>query len=156
MTFGPKYSVSESKRHFRSLFRTLPSVLMEAILSCIHTSTVYQTPSIVSDDEEMGNAIDFGSIAALNAEENIINQKVLARMLQRIGLKNIDIVDKGKKAVEQSLDQRIDQFGFIETLSFHSGLVGDMVSINSFHSQYPAGSIIGINLGDKYICHVGI
>jgi len=42
------------------------------------------------------------------AEDNAINQKVLARMLQRLGIKHLDIVDNGEKAVEKEAKNRYD------------------------------------------------
>ncbi|CAB9514169.1 sensor kinase/phosphatase LuxQ [Seminavis robusta] len=39
-------------------------------------------------------------LKVLIAEDNVINQKVLVRCLQRIGIKEIDVVDNGQKAVD--------------------------------------------------------
>lgn len=44
----------------------------------------------------------------LIAEDNVINQKVLHRTLTRIGVKDIDIVDNGQKAVEISEGKTYD------------------------------------------------
>jgi CheY-like chemotaxis protein len=37
----------------------------------------------------------------LIADDNLINQKVLIRMLKRLGIEHVDVVDNGKKAVDQ-------------------------------------------------------
>lgn len=50
----------------------------------------------------------FQNIRILIAEDNVINQKVLHRTLNRIGVETIDIVDNGKKAVEASNDKTYD------------------------------------------------
>jgi signal transduction histidine kinase len=42
----------------------------------------------------------FEHVKILIAEDNVINQKVLQRTLNRIGMQDIDIVDNGQKAVE--------------------------------------------------------
>ena len=44
----------------------------------------------------------------LYAEDNLINQKVLARILQQVGVDDIDIVDNGQKAVEISAEKKYD------------------------------------------------
>ena len=53
-----------------------------------------------SDIQERAIAFDFEPLRILVAEDNKINQKVLNRTLVRMGLRNIDIVDDGKQAVE--------------------------------------------------------
>jgi CheY-like chemotaxis protein len=46
--------------------------------------------------------IDYGKVSVLLAEDNVINQKVLSRMLNRIGVTDVDIVNNGQQAFEQS------------------------------------------------------
>jgi CheY-like chemotaxis protein len=50
----------------------------------------------------------FDKIRILVAEDNKINQKVLNRTLNRIGLEEIDIVDDGQKAVEAAASKAYD------------------------------------------------
>jgi signal transduction histidine kinase/ActR/RegA family two-component response regulator len=50
----------------------------------------------------------FDKIHILIAEDNTINQKVLNRTLNRIGLEEIDIVDNGQKAVEAAASKVYD------------------------------------------------
>jgi CheY-like chemotaxis protein len=47
-------------------------------------------------------------LRVLIAEDNVVNQKILHRTLVRLGLKHIDIVDNGKKAVDHSLVKQYD------------------------------------------------
>ena len=51
-----------------------------------------------------------GEIRALIAEDNLVNQKVLQRTLNRIGIlqQNIVVVDNGQKAVDSSANQKYD------------------------------------------------
>ena len=42
------------------------------------------------------------------AEDNKINQKVMKRMLLRLGLEQIDIVENGQEAVDREVAQRYD------------------------------------------------
>lgn len=50
----------------------------------------------------------FEKVKVLIAEDNAINQKVLHRTLNRIGLKNVDIVDDGQKAVDANSKTEYD------------------------------------------------
>ena len=43
---------------------------------------------------------DFLGVKVLIAEDNLVNQKVLTRTLQRLGITDIDVVDNGQKAVD--------------------------------------------------------
>jgi len=51
---------------------------------------------------------NFEHLNVLIAEDNLINQKVLRRSLENIGIKNIDIVDNGEKAVKVSATMDYD------------------------------------------------
>lgn len=107
LTSGPTYKVRESRGHFRSLVQVLPSVLMQSMASYIdssmHASLAARNMNDVSSDKA-----SYEDIRVLVAEDNIINQKVLHRMLKRLGLKHIDIVNNGKKAVHESESKEYD------------------------------------------------
>jgi signal transduction histidine kinase/CheY-like chemotaxis protein len=51
---------------------------------------------------------NFSDVQVLIAEDNLINQKVLVRTLQNIGLTHIDVVGNGQLAVEQSAAKLYD------------------------------------------------
>jgi signal transduction histidine kinase/ActR/RegA family two-component response regulator len=57
------------------------------------------TPSLLPDKLLVKGGL-YEKIKVLIAEDNLINQKVLHRMLTRLGLKHVDIVDNGRKAVD--------------------------------------------------------
>jgi CheY-like chemotaxis protein len=48
------------------------------------------------------------NVRVLIAEDNLINQKVLSRSLQRLGFEEIVIVDNGQKAVDQCSETQYD------------------------------------------------
>ena len=54
------------------------------------------------------NPVDFGKLRVLIAEDNLVNQKVLAKNLKCIGMKDITIVDNGQKAVDAVADNNGD------------------------------------------------
>lgn len=104
-TFGPEYSVRSTKCHFRSLLHMLPSVLAES-LSAIVSDLKSPTNTIISSPPSPSGkgkecALSYRDIRVLIAEDNAINQKVLHRMLKRVGVEHVDIVDNGRKAVDK-------------------------------------------------------
>ena len=121
LTFGPKYSVPETRGHFRSLLQVLPSVLMTSISETL-VEVFVPSPSprkkkplsrglvraISQSSIHSTIAIPYHTFRILIAEDNIINQKVLLRMLQRLGFKHVDIVDNGQQAVDKEASQPYD------------------------------------------------
>jgi hypothetical protein len=108
VSFGPKFSVPESDSHIRSLVQVLPSVMLKSLRNCLVDKLNSQKndtpmPRINSDDH-----VGLKKLRVLVAEDNIINQKVIMRMLQRLGLETIDLVDNGEKAVEKEASNEYD------------------------------------------------
>ncbi len=110
-TFGPKYSVKRTERHFRSLTNVLPSVLMKSLaeLVCIQLRS--------KSDSSLGGLalrslgvfkVPLRDIRVLVAEDNRVNQKVIEKMLRRIGTESIEIVDDGQKAVNREANTSYD------------------------------------------------
>jgi CheY-like chemotaxis protein len=50
----------------------------------------------------------YAKIRVLVAEDNKINRKVMQRMLDRLGLQHVDIVENGQEAVDREASQRYD------------------------------------------------
>jgi signal transduction histidine kinase/CheY-like chemotaxis protein len=50
----------------------------------------------------------YANIRVLVAEDNKINRKVMQRMLERLGIQRIDIVENGQEAVDREASQRYD------------------------------------------------
>jgi signal transduction histidine kinase/ActR/RegA family two-component response regulator len=59
-------------------------------------------------DGEQKTESSYANIRVLVAEDNKINQKVLTRMLHRLGLEQIDVVENGLEAVDRETAQRYD------------------------------------------------
>jgi CheY-like chemotaxis protein len=105
VTLGPKYSVKESCGHFRSISQVLPSVLMKSLASRIDVMSKRAVSGTDLPKDLADQSISYEEIKVLIAEDNLINQKVLGRMLSRIGVKHIDVVDNGQKAVNQEAER---------------------------------------------------
>jgi len=120
VTYGPRYAVEESPVHFRSLDQVLPSVMVDRILQCMSSAPQPSNTldndrkrnnirkSSISDNGDEVDGIPYADLRILIAEDNLINQKVLSRMLQRLGVKHVDIVDDGQKAVEAEAAEPYD------------------------------------------------
>jgi hypothetical protein len=106
VTFGSKYSVRSSLQHIRSPCRVLPSVLWKSFKEALQAShqRKSRTPSMASSVSVM-NRYEF---RILIAEDNKINQRVLHRMLSRIGVNDVTICDDGQKAFEACLASDYD------------------------------------------------
>jgi len=103
LSFGPQHLVKDSKAHFLSLTRTLPCVIAKSMIACISLTSTTQPSQfrrLPSMRESKSSSFDYSEVRALIAEDNKINQKVLQRMLRRKGIKYIDVVEDGQKAVD--------------------------------------------------------
>jgi hypothetical protein len=107
VTFWPNYSVHENDSHYRSLVQMLQCVLMQSIAS--HVASNKADTRIQHDALPVPlNQDALKKLRVLIAEDNLINQKVLCRSLQRLGLEEIAIVDNGQKAVDQCSETQYD------------------------------------------------
>ena len=108
-SFGPKYSVKDTRGHVRSLEQVLPSVLMERLGACV--DSIGHDSSQDAEDSETDSstkAVPYTQFRILIAEDNIVNQKVLSRILTRLGIENVEIVGNGKLAVEREASEQFD------------------------------------------------
>jgi signal transduction histidine kinase len=106
ITFGPKYCVPADKtdRHFRFLDQIVPITFMNVVkqlLSKVDNKNTTEKPPT-------DNIIQLKDLCVLVAEDNTINQKVLLRMLNRLGVTRIDFVEDGLKAVEKEASGAYD------------------------------------------------
>jgi CheY-like chemotaxis protein len=100
LTFGPKFSVKEARGHYRSLLQMLPSVLMRSMSA--YLETLPQLSQMAANDTSTSSVpVSYADLKVLVAEDNLVNQKVLLRMLEKLGVTKVDMVDNGQKAVDQ-------------------------------------------------------
>jgi CheY-like chemotaxis protein len=110
VTHGPGGNTSYSGLHWPSLEGIFPMTAMKGL-----SGLLAKEQSILGSDV-LGN--EHGSIAShdpaldghqaectispriLIAEDNVVNQKVLVRVLKRLGVENVDVVDNGQKAID--------------------------------------------------------
>jgi signal transduction histidine kinase/ActR/RegA family two-component response regulator len=99
LTYGPNFRVSESEGHFYSLCQVLPSVLIKSMSSALRASRL-GSKILTRQHSFSSQQVLYTDYHVLVAEDNRVNQKVLLRMLKRIGIERVHVVDNGARAVE--------------------------------------------------------
>lgn len=102
LTFGPQRLVKETQGHYGCPNSVLPAVLMDSF--CPYVTDDKPVAVIVPDI----SIVSFADLKVLVAEDNLVNQKVLQMMLNKIGLHNSDMVCNGQEAVDQEARQEYD------------------------------------------------
>ena len=108
VTYGPNYSIKETNLHFRSMQQVLPSVFMGSLVSQMESSLQRKNGVKPETAEAAIKPISYDQLRVLIAEDNVINQKVLTRMLSRLGVKKVDLAPNGEIAVSKSADKEYD------------------------------------------------
>jgi CheY-like chemotaxis protein len=111
LTYGPKFSVNHERAafHFRSFHHILPSYFVNHLIRCVEEKKQQQ-------NNMTRNTLDFSKVEVkaytdmkiLIAEDNVVNQKVLTRILQRLKVENIDIVENGLEACKKEAIESYD------------------------------------------------
>lgn len=107
LTFGPKFLVQDVWAHYRSLTNVLPSVLMREIADH-YTAAANQLPKKSSQVDLIAAGCSYQDYRVLIAEDNLVNQKVLVRILKKLGITNVVVVDNGQKAVDKEKDEKFE------------------------------------------------
>jgi CheY-like chemotaxis protein len=108
ITFGPTHDpIPESHMHVRSLSCRIPSVSLKSIAH-IREEIVDPARSGGRSPSLLAPIDILKEVEVLIAEDNLINQKVLCRMLQRSGVERIDVVQNGQEAVDMCASKHYD------------------------------------------------
>ena len=107
-TYGPRFAVNGSDIHFRSILQTLPSVIMSQILDKMYDMSPQPPATKHVPTIEPSKKIDFSSIRVLIAEDNTVNQKVLTRILAKLGVTKVEIAGNGQIAVDKEATHPFD------------------------------------------------
>jgi len=106
VTFGPRGVVEKGQNHYLSLTRVFPTVLMHELSSIIDYAQISRKLA-ASRLKEKPKAT-FEGLKVLIAEDNLVNQKVMTRMLERLGVTDVTMADNGKVATEISAKESFD------------------------------------------------
>lgn len=99
ITFGSDKNIARAQVHYQSLTRVFPSVLMQKLYnlckSNASTKMCHTSNKIVTNPQ-----VNFEQLRILVAEDNKVNQKVLVRLLERLGVVHVDVADNGQIAID--------------------------------------------------------
>lgn len=139
ITFGKTYQNSGSVHHFRALTQTLPCVLVRTLANCVEDLN----RTLAASQAKAPNEDSIRNMRVLLAEDNAINQKVLARILARLGIENVDIVENGCRAVDQEASTPYD----IVLMDMQMPIMGGveacrLINHRSFISSHPRATVV--------------
>lgn len=107
-TFGPQFSVERmTKKHWRSLVETFPSVLVNKLGQLAH-ALLHEGGRRRYKAAVVPIKAGWEDLRILIAEDNLVNQKVLTRILNRLGIHSIQIASNGVQAVERESKEAFD------------------------------------------------
>jgi signal transduction histidine kinase/ActR/RegA family two-component response regulator len=143
LTFGPRRTVSESQGHYRSLDRILPSVLMNSMAMYLDASLTNNGNSVVLAKSKLKvERALYRDYRVLIAEDNSVNQKVLVRMLKRMELHDIVVVDNGLKAVDREAAEPFDIVLMDMQMPVMDGIEATKRIVGRQEGDHPVASVV--------------
>lgn len=88
--------------------KSAPAKPADKVASKPASATVTPNPVQQKASKLTGDNAKFGHLKVLYAEDNLVNQKVLSRVLNRAGITDVTVVDNGKKAVDLTATTSFD------------------------------------------------
>ena len=140
---GPKAIIGETQivHHIRSLEQMIPQSLIELLneKSAVNVEVANFSPvkKGTSDDKKRCQ-----SLRILIAEDNKVNQKVLLRMLRRLGVESVDIVENGLDAVNKEKSTRYDLILMDASMPVMGGIPACRLILGREHSTHPAPLVV--------------
>lgn len=108
LTFGPRFQHTSAKGHYRSILNIIPQVFVESLLRHLHAEENTIVESGAASTAACNDTDRYAELNILIAEDNKVNQKVLTRLLKKIGVARISVVDNGQRAVDACQRQCFD------------------------------------------------
>ena len=119
VTFGSSTTrgekIDRSQIHYPSLTQVFPSVLAQQLIQlCDHKDPSKKKFSRRRSSIKLQStttattSISYPNLNVLVAEDNLVNQKVLKRLLQRLGVSKIQVVSNGQQAVDLEAQESFD------------------------------------------------
>uniref|UniRef100_A0A7S1YFW9 Guanylate cyclase n=2 Tax=Grammatophora oceanica TaxID=210454 RepID=A0A7S1YFW9_9STRA len=107
ITFGPHGKIGGGQVHYQSLTRIFPSVMMQELGTALEYASI--TRRTLEPKETIQDSCEgLKVLRVLVADDNIINQKVLGRLVERIGVAEVMIAGDGQEAVDMSSENEYD------------------------------------------------
>lgn len=120
VTYGPKGVKDRGLNHYRSLTRLFPTVLVQELGSmfepaskpgAIETNMIANAnmdADVASPPPEDTPKVSFEGLKILVTDDNENNRKVMARMLERVGVTEVKLAENGKIATELAAEESFD------------------------------------------------
>ncbi|MCE2994786.1 MAG: response regulator, partial [Flammeovirgaceae bacterium] len=106
---NPNSPISENEGRSNDSQSSAQSQMVQRILPLVQPNVLSRVPSPVPKNCSTTAVTKlFQDVRVLIAEDNLVNQKVLLRTLQKIGVKIIDVVQNGLEAVNMSAEKQYD------------------------------------------------
>ena len=103
ITTGTNYTIKTAHGHIRSLRQTVPNNILFCIAESIKIANSSQHEKVEVEVHTVAvenNEISLTSLKIMIAEDNKINQRVLVRILERIGISDVKVAVNGQEAVD--------------------------------------------------------
>ena len=101
VTFGPEGGVDRRQIHYKDLTRMFPSVMIYELGSmCDYANIVRKHEPNKEELNKSKHQIRFVGVKVLLAEDNKVNQKVMLRLLKKLGVDDVKVAENGKIALE--------------------------------------------------------
>ena len=113
LTFGPRYTVKQTRGHFRSLTEILPSVLLRSFIDYKNSLLKAHSVELKPASSHSVKSVAYGNLRVLIVDDIATNRKVLQRMLHIIGVQDIELASNGREAVDLC-ERRTFDFVFMD------------------------------------------
>ena len=148
VTVGPTLCVKENSVgfHIHSLEHLLPSYFVNALLRTAYEKKQrMEIPAFVrfTPTTENSAVSSYSEMKVLIAEDNVVNQKVLTRILNKLNVKNVDIVENGLEACKKEEEVVYDLIFMDQQMPIMGGvaacrhILGRYIGKNAQNQQRP-------------------
>ena len=113
IVIGPVSGLQGNICHYPSLGEMIPVVFLEELATVVQEQLELTSSKCGLDFGSVHKApaapvCDLTKLRVLCAEDNLVNQKILIRMLKRLGVPTIEMAENGKLAVEKEAEMAFD------------------------------------------------
>lgn len=150
ITFGPGYLVNAADHHIRSPTHMLPYVLIKTLIDNVEATKSEQRDTAGASNLS-SKFICYSALKILVAEDNLVNQKVLTRMLMRLGLSDVDIANNGREAVTMEKEKDYDIILMDMQMPIMDGLEACReIRLRPRDTSYPAIIFVTAHVSDEF------
>lgn len=110
VTLNQKTSSSAALVHYPSVNEIVPLTFMEELANAVQNlpESSASARKLENKNDDVEEDQDIRGIRVLIAEDNLVNQKILVRMLKRLGIEQVEVVDNGEKAIGKEANKPFD------------------------------------------------